>query len=86
MGTIFDDASPVSRTDYFEQHLDQTSGSSEDARRNRRLLYWAMASAGFTNYAYEWWHYDYGDQMWVVNQPSGSLVKKAVYGPASCPN
>lgn len=34
------------------------------ARDRRRLLFWAMASAGFTAYVEEWWHFDYGDQFW----------------------
>ncbi len=46
------------------------------ARDHRRMLFWAMASAGFTSYVEEWWHFDYGDQFWgaVTGAP-------ARYGP-----
>ena len=40
----------------------------EDAPRaallGRRLLVSSMLSAGFTNYPLEWWHYDFGNEMW----------------------
>ena len=31
----------------------------------RRLLRWAMAQEGFINNPFEYWHFDYGDQMYV---------------------
>jgi D-alanyl-D-alanine dipeptidase len=65
MGSIYDDASEVSGTKYFEKSKCRTA-SCEDAKRNRRLLLSAMSKAGFVNYPYEWWHYDYGDQMWAL--------------------
>ena len=37
-----------------------------EARENRRLLYSVMTEAGFTSYASEWWHYDYGDRFWAA--------------------
>jgi D-alanyl-D-alanine dipeptidase len=40
-------------------------GLSPEAERNRALLREAMASAGFTNYPSEWWHWSYGDQGWA---------------------
>ncbi len=81
MGGIFDDASPVSSTPYFEQNAINESG--QEARRNRRLLYHAMRQTGFTNYGNEWWHYDFGDQMWSMLQRS--LSHPAIYGPAHLP-
>jgi D-alanyl-D-alanine dipeptidase len=67
MGTTFDAFSDATWTDYFE---------TEDilARKNRRMLYNVMTAAGFTNLPSEWWHYDYGDNMWA--QLTGS---KAIY-------
>lgn len=53
--------------------------SAQQARANRRLLYWAMTEAGFANYPPEWWHFDFGDQMWVQNTKGAT---KAWYGPA----
>ncbi len=66
MGSIFDDADSISSTTYFENDS-LTSQSALEARRNRRLLYHAMISASFANYHHEWWHYDFGTQMWVMN-------------------
>jgi D-alanyl-D-alanine dipeptidase len=45
-------------------------------RDHRRLLFWAMASAGFTAYVEEWWHFDFGDQFW--GSVSGTHAR---YGP-----
>lgn len=68
----FDDASEISRTDYFETSKNPAEFVYRD---NRRLLYTCMIEAGFTNYPEEWWHFDYGNQFW------GKLCnKKAIYG------
>jgi D-alanyl-D-alanine dipeptidase len=82
MGTVFDEASPASYTNAFEQPGEEDNSASViDARRNRRLLYWAMHSQGFTNYPYEWWHFDYGTQMWAKNSNQlDHSVGKAFYG------
>jgi D-alanyl-D-alanine dipeptidase len=82
MGTVFDEASPASYTSTFEQSSDEDNSASViEARRNRRLLYWAMHSQGFANYPYEWWHYDYGTQMWAKNSNQfGHPQSKAFYG------
>jgi len=86
MGSAFDDASPESHSACFEKDRGR---AGEDARKtcrdNRRLLYWAMLDAGFTNYPYEWWHYDYGDQLWALYFPVGETevrMVRAFYGPA----
>lgn len=87
MGGIFDDDSQVSHTTYFEKQAKHSSLSSQTARENRRILYWAMFSLGFENYPYEWWHYDCGNQMWLMNrknrlrqQGETVPVEKAYYG------
>ena len=49
---------------------------SREARRNRRILYRAMAKQGFQNYPPEWWHYCYGDRMWAAYKRK----KNAFYG------
>lgn len=59
MGTEFDEASKLSWTDAFENLQ-----GHEQARFNRRVLYHAMMAAGFTNLPSEWWHFDYGNQLW----------------------
>jgi len=93
MGGVFDDPDDVSHTAYFEkvnaEHMSEKKEiplSYVEALRNRRLLYWAMREAGFANYPYEWWHYDWGKQFWITNwdtSPTGAdRPKSAWYGPA----
>jgi len=64
MGGIFDDLTEEAWTDGFERKA-IVSMSDEEARSNRRLLYWAMTDAGFANNPTEWWHYSWGDQLWA---------------------
>ena len=77
MGSIFDDVTPVSNTDHFED-AGGMAFSDIEARDNRRLLFWVMSDEGFANNPTEWWHFSYGDQMWarIVGQSA------ALYGPA----
>jgi zinc D-Ala-D-Ala dipeptidase len=93
MGGIFDDPDAISHTAHFERLLSDKGGreqelslSQREALRNRRLLYWAMTEAGFASYAYEWWHFDLGTQMWVVNSTrragADRAHRQAWYGPA----
>lgn len=78
-GGVFDDVTAVSHTDYYERLVNENEGATAvEARRNRRLLYWAMIDCGFVNYPYEWWHFDWGTQMAVTN--SGDKQCKAFYG------
>jgi D-alanyl-D-alanine dipeptidase len=64
MGGIFDDLTDEAWTDGYERRP-VISMSDEEARANRRLLYWTMTNAGFANNPTEWWHYAWGDQMWA---------------------
>lgn len=61
MGTVFDENNPLSWTAALE-HCEDVDPKVVN---NRRVLYHAMTGAGFTNLPSEWWHYDYGDQMWA---------------------
>ncbi|WP_171005431.1 M15 family metallopeptidase [Bacillus sp. E(2018)] len=76
MGTDFDELSSKASTRYYEiKRKDNTLDSHEvEFLHNRRLLYHSLTSVGFTNYHEEWWHYDFGNQLWgkVSN-------KKAIY-------
>lgn len=66
LGTAFDDATDAAGTAWFEQRLLDGECPPDDARlAARRVLYWSMREAGFTNYANEWWHYDFGNQMHI---------------------
>ncbi|MEI6528140.1 MAG: M15 family metallopeptidase [bacterium] len=53
--------------DYFEHESKQRSLSAreEEARKNRRLLYWLMTEHGFVCNPTEWWHYSIFDQMYA---------------------
>lgn len=59
MGSGFDEPVPESWTAALENQ------PTCEAQTNRRLLYWAMISAGFSNLSTEWWHFDYGNQLWA---------------------
>ncbi len=76
MGSIFDDADAVSSSRHFEKP-EVPSQSALEAQRNRRLLFHAMREVGFANYHHEWWHFDYGTQMWVMN---GGHCGPALFG------
>ncbi len=65
MGTLFDDVTSKAHTDRMEEEGSDWSFTREEARKNRRLLYWSMKEAGFENNPTEWWHFSYGDQMWA---------------------
>jgi zinc D-Ala-D-Ala dipeptidase len=65
MGSLFDDASEIAHTAHLESASDTFSFSADEARANRRLLYWLMTEAGFAANPSEWWHFSYGDQMWA---------------------
>ncbi len=69
LGTAFDAFVPQAGA----LALEAVPGTARDLRR---LLFWAMADAGFTAYVEEWWHFDFGDQFWgsITGQP-------ARYGP-----
>ncbi|WP_417224566.1 M15 family metallopeptidase [Amphritea sp.] len=73
MGSLFDEASPRSWTYALEKSLKQDDISARD---NRRLLFNAMTQAGFSNLPSEWWHYDFGNQLWAYNTHASG----AIYG------
>ncbi|MEQ6917757.1 M15 family metallopeptidase [Halomonas aquatica] len=77
MGSLFDEASPASHSDYLER-LEAPDARQRRARGCRRLLYHAMCAQGFTNLPSEWWHFDHGDQLWAYYTGRS----EAHYGPA----
>ncbi|SFH86804.1 M15 family metallopeptidase [Modicisalibacter xianhensis] len=77
MGTLFDEAVPASHTAALEGQGTHDARLAR-ARDNRRLLFNAMREQGFTNLPSEWWHYDFGDQLWAHYGGHG----QALYGPA----
>lgn len=75
MGSLFDEATPRSHTRHYEKASDDHGRAIRD---RRRLLFNAMHAVGFSNLSSEWWHYDYGDQLWAWHQGHPT----AIYGPA----
>ena len=67
MGTGFDQTTGETHTDYYERlkNKRQLNQKEKNILKNRRLLYNTMISADFTNYPHEWWHYDFGNQVWA---------------------
>ncbi|NHZ43221.1 M15 family metallopeptidase [Massilia sp. CCM 8693] len=64
MGTGFDDMSE--RSHPAREDLLLARGELAPLHvQNRQLLRAAMAQAGFTGIASEWWHFDCGDRDWV---------------------
>jgi len=58
-------------------------GISPEARDNRDVLGAAMASAGFVNYATEWWHWSYGDRYRAFRTGSRFARYGMSHGPAA---
>jgi len=71
MGTEFDYFGPEAAVLYFEGN-----NINDEVRQNRKLLREAMEIMGFRIEPYEWWHYDYGNQLWAstLHKPA------AIYG------
>lgn len=61
MGTGFDHLGPEASKLYFEEE-----GRDLLIQNNRRLLREVMESAGFRSDEDEWWHFDYGNQLWAA--------------------
>lgn len=83
MGAYFDQMDCLANTNHFEQQLERKLISREDPRvQNRRLLYFAMTESGFTNYPFEYWHFDWGNQMnqMIKSVLSNSSPEPAWYG------
>lgn len=69
MGTEFDDFSEKAYTCYFEENF------NKEIAENRRILYFAMTKAGFTNLPTEWWHYDFGTAFWSFYTGKPAMFK-----------
>lgn len=83
MGSQFEEITPSSQNFYFEQLLAQGKVSANDIRlTNRRLLHWAMHEVGFINDPFVFWHYDWGNQLYVkcARKLFGIPVDQAWYG------
>jgi len=56
--------------------LTEAGGLSASACYHRQMLRDVMERAGFVNYAEEWWHFSYGDQLWAY----ATGYPAAIYG------
>lgn len=66
MGVRFEDIRAESANDYFERELIAGRIAPDDRRLwNRRLIHWAMSAEGFLNDPFVFWHYDWGNQLYV---------------------
>lgn len=63
MGTGFDHFGPEAASLYYEQN----GRNQEAACHNRRILREALANADFRCDDDEWWHFDYGNQIWAAD-------------------
>lgn len=69
----------VTETDYHEgYHITDEFPASTEAKLARRVLYWTMLDADFSNNPTEWWHYSYGDQMWALFNAQPAALYGAV--------
>jgi zinc D-Ala-D-Ala dipeptidase len=79
MGSAIDEISPRSFPHYFASSTDETE---RQYCANRQLLADVMLHAEFRQHPNEWWHFSYGDQLWVwlAKQASASFAEQARYG------
>ena len=88
MGSRFEEMVDVSTTDYFERQLQHGLIKENDERLwNRRLMHWALKSEEFLNDPILYWHYDWGNQIWIKVKSSvyNNAPEKAWYGYAAPP-
>ncbi|MBD2460177.1 M15 family metallopeptidase [Oscillatoria sp. FACHB-1407] len=75
MGSPIDEMSLRSYPDYFSPTFEPPTAGEISAdlpgrpnvtfHQNRQILRDAMTSAGFLQHPNEWWHFSWGDQMWM---------------------
>lgn len=86
MGSPIDELSPRSYPDHFAPVSDPDSPTYDPigatVHRRRQLLRQVMLEAGFSGHPKEWWHFSYGDQMWVwhTRQSTETPTQPAFYG------
>jgi D-alanyl-D-alanine dipeptidase len=88
MGSRFEEISTVSYNDYFERRLAKGLIAKDDPRLwHRRLAHWAMQQEGFLNDPFVFWHYDWGNQLYVKTRTAlfGNAPKAAWYGYIEAP-
>jgi zinc D-Ala-D-Ala dipeptidase len=80
MGADFDQFADVAHLAHFEGIREaELDAQDKTMRTRRRLLYWAMTSAGFAPYVWEFWHFEYKTLRAAAHY--GRTI--AEYGPSS---
>lgn len=73
MGCSFDEMGELAHTDFYERALAKGDIRGDDSRlRHRRILFNAMSQVGFRNHHAEWWHYDWGNALFIANGGEGT--------------
>jgi len=83
MGARYDDVDEIGHNDHFERELAAGRIADDDRRlRYRRLIHWAMCEEGFANDPYVFWHYEWGNQLYIDIRQSlfGDAPAAAWYG------
>lgn len=76
MGTAFDYFGPEASALFYEENK-----TNETIRQNRKKLRELMLKHGFRADRDEWWHFDYGNQLWAFDLEKPN----AIYGEAHLP-
>jgi D-alanyl-D-alanine dipeptidase len=79
-GQPLDLAAPYAADDPQSYRFD-ARGLSPQARRRRTLLRAVLEAQGLTNYAWEYWHWSYGDSGWAYRGGHPA----AIYGAIAMP-
>ena len=77
MGTEFDAFTEKSHTDYFNKQ-GKTEDQADSFHANRMLLKKVLEHSGLSNYPFEWWHFNFGNQEWALRTDHDT----AIYGSA----
>ena len=85
MGSPIDEMSERSLPNYFADQVETASSETDTlvklAAQNRQILADVMIQAGFQRHPGEWWHFCFGDQMWVwLSRPNHPTLHSAHYG------
>ncbi|MDY6937557.1 MAG: M15 family metallopeptidase [Cyanobacteriota bacterium] len=72
MGSPIDEMSPRSYPNHFAQ---STDAIARQYHHHRQRLADAMTSAGLIQHPREWWHFSFGDQLWVWLSRSTSTAR-----------
>nr|WP_283758092.1 membrane protein insertion efficiency factor YidD [Roseofilum casamattae] len=73
MGSAIDEISPRSYPNYYQE---ETSSEGQVYHQHREILRQVMELAGFKRHPREWWHFSYGDQVWVLRHKEEGRLRE----------